>query len=311
VIVSDEHLAALTPEQVARAVKSLAPREVHVIYAERDLAGLLPSEWQEYVKHRSEFTYAEWTKRVMRTREHGPGKWFWSVHDPVDVFARWTTQLPAGHFHLVTLPPKGAPKDELWRRVCTVVGIDPSVAENLSVAGNTSLGLPETEVLRRVNAKLPDNFPKWHSNALSRDLLATKILSPRSVSARPALPDGLRDKVASRTDTIVAAIPATGCDVVGDLTELKGSLDPAAETARPSQAEVLDAAIDGLAGLIVEMARNRDERRRRWTEPAADGQPSWWSRARLRVAVAAGDHKSLGWAVDRYRRYKTRGGGQS
>ena len=72
VIISDEHLASLTPEQVKRAVRSLAPREVHVIYATRNLAELLPSEYQEFVKHRSQLTYPEWVHKVFRVAHEGP-----------------------------------------------------------------------------------------------------------------------------------------------------------------------------------------------------------------------------------------------
>ena len=87
-IISDEHLAALTPEQVTRAAESLRSREVHVVYTTRNLARLLPSEHQEYVKHRSPLTYEEWTNKIFNDRSRGPGKWFWSVHDPVDVVRR-------------------------------------------------------------------------------------------------------------------------------------------------------------------------------------------------------------------------------
>ena len=83
VVISDEHLASLTPEQASKAIDSLRPREVHVIYATRDLARLLASEYQEYVKHRSTLRFPEWSRRVFASRERGPGRWFWKVHDPV------------------------------------------------------------------------------------------------------------------------------------------------------------------------------------------------------------------------------------
>ena len=71
VVVSDEHLASLQPNQVTRAVEALAPREVHVIYATRDLVGLLPSEYQEFVKHGDTATYDEWAADVLSADRQG------------------------------------------------------------------------------------------------------------------------------------------------------------------------------------------------------------------------------------------------
>ena len=190
VVISDEHLAALTPQQVERAVSALASREVHVVYATRNLARLLPSEWQEYIKHGSKLTFGDWTQKVFNSREKGPGKWFWSVHDPVDVIDRWSSHVPVEHIHVITLPLPGADKNELWRRFCGVVDVDPSVATEFEVAGNDSLGVAEAELLRRVNEALPETFPIWHHRFLGRDVLATKILSPRSKGGKAAASRG-------------------------------------------------------------------------------------------------------------------------
>ena len=37
----------------SRAVRSLQPAEVHVVLTVRDMASLLPAEWQETIKHRN------------------------------------------------------------------------------------------------------------------------------------------------------------------------------------------------------------------------------------------------------------------
>ena len=51
-VISDEILAACYPEQADRAVRSLLAAEVHIVLTVRDLATLLPAEWQETVKTR-------------------------------------------------------------------------------------------------------------------------------------------------------------------------------------------------------------------------------------------------------------------
>jgi hypothetical protein len=261
-IISDEHLAALTPEQVTRAVESLRGREVHVVYTTRNLARLLPSEHQEYVKHRSPLTYQEWAAKVFRDRSKGPGKWFWSVHDPVDVVRRWSSAVEPQNIHVLTLPLPGAPKDELWRRFCGVVDVDPAAASDFEVMGNDSLGLAETEVLRRVNVALPESFPRWHHTGLARDVLASRVLGPRSSSARPPVPEPVRDAVVKQTEENMAGLGSGVCDLVGDLDELAVTDDLATGARAPTEAELLDAAVDGIAGLLVQMGRMRDDRRR-------------------------------------------------
>lgn len=261
-IISDEHLAALSPEQVSRAVTSLAPREVHVIYTARNLARLLPSEYQEFVKHRSRLSYHDWVSKVFASRSKGPGRWFWLVHDPVDVVRRWTSAIPPERFHLMTLPPPGSPKDELWQRFARVVGVDAAAATDFEVAANDSLGMAEAEVLRRVNIALPETYPRWHHSGIARDVLASRILAPRSRSGRPALPEPLRKEVLAQTERNIEGLSASGCDVVGDLAVLEVSDDLSDGQPEPTEAEVTDAAIDGIAGLLVEMGRMRDDRRR-------------------------------------------------
>jgi hypothetical protein len=274
VVISDEHLASLTPEQARRAVEGLAPREVHVVYATRNLPGLLPSEWQEYVKHGSVHDYPTWARKVLRHPRTGPGKWFWSVHDPVDVVRRWSTVVPLAQIHVITMPPPSAGPDELWRRFAQVLGVEPSVATDFDVAANPSLGYAETEVLRRVNLSLPDDFPRWHYVGLVRDMFAAKILSAQPSKGRPKLPAELERLVAKRSELGRTGLAESGCEIVGDLDELAAPASSASDSesdaasvgasdgARPTSAELLDISVRSSADLIVRMARMRDERRR-------------------------------------------------
>jgi hypothetical protein len=261
VIVSDEHLAALSPDQVRRAVEGLAPREVHIVYVNRGLAGLLPSEWQEYVKHGATLDYATWATRVLTTPKRGPGRWFWKVHDPVGVVRRFSTQVPLDRIHVITMPPRSAGPDELWHRFARVLQVDPAVATDFDVADNTSLGWAETEVLRRVNVALPEDFPRWHYIALTRDLLAVKVLSEHSSKARPALPEELDDLVVRRARRAMKGLGNSGCDLVGDVSEIAPPKSAGTRSAEPTVEDVRDTAVEAVAGLLVHLARRRDAQR--------------------------------------------------
>ena len=307
VVISDEHLAALTPDQVERAVKALRGREVHVVYATRNLARLLPSEWQEYVKHGSQLSFDEWTHKIFNSREQGPGRWFWSVHDPVEVIDRWSTHIPVERIHVLTLPLPGADKNELWRRFCSIVDVDPEAATEFEVAGNDSLGVAEAELLRRVNAALPETFPLWHHRFLGRDVLATRILSPRSKGGKPQLPSEVRPLVLRRSEQSIEGVRASGVDLVGDLAEVVITEDLASGEPMPSDGEILDASVDAIAALLVRMGRMRDDRRkaegklRRQMREAAP-----MVRARTRLAGLADRTKLGSKALDRYRSFRMR-----
>ena len=258
VVVSDEHLASLHPDQVAHAVESLLPREVHVVYATRDLVGLLPSEYQEFVKHGATATYDEWAADVLSDERRGPGRWFWRVHDAKDVVARWSTSVALERVHVITMPGPDAPRDEIWRRFASVLGVDPAVASAGAEPSNTSLGSAEVEVLRRVNAALPADFPRWHRTGVARDVLANRVLNPLRTGGRLTLRDDLQTEVMARAERAFATLPTLGCHVVGDVGDLavdSASLSSSLEATADDLVEVM---VRALAGMTVHAGQARD-----------------------------------------------------
>jgi hypothetical protein len=314
VLVSDEHLASLTPDQCRRAQSTLAPREVHVVYVLRDLAGLLPSEWQEFVKHGSRLTFEEWSRRVLLEPRAREARWFWSVHDPVSVVQRWSAAVPVENIHVIAMPPRTAPRDELWRRFASVVQVDPGTVADFEAQENSSLGLAAAEVLRRVNGALPDEMPAWHRTGVVRDLLANQVLNPLGGGGRPRLPDDLARLVEQRGRDHREVLPTLGCQVVGELPEPRGAApgDP-----QPTDAEVADVAVQALAQMAASMGSLRDERRaaeRRMREEharhLADVERSFWDqhpvalriqRTKERVVASESQHKMIAATMDGYR----------
>jgi hypothetical protein len=258
VVISDEHLAALPPEQVDRAVGSLRPREIHVVYCTRDLPGLMPSEWQEFVKHGATATYDDWAEAVLSSAEEGPGRWFWRVHDAQSVVARWATGVTHDRIHVITMPSSSAPRTEIWRRFASILGCDPDVIEHLPITANPSLGPAAAEVLRRTNDNLPEEFPRWHRTGLVRDVLANEVLNPISPAGRPRLRGDLADQVLERAQATRRLLPALGCDVVGSLSDLDPDRSRLDGEGAPSDEVVADLSVAALAGLVEAMARLKD-----------------------------------------------------
>ena len=135
---------------------------------------------------------------------------------------RWGNGLPPAQVHVVTVPRPGGPPGELWQRFCTVLGIDPAWAPREGSRRNPSIGVAESTLLRRLNARLKEaGLPSDQYRALVRQLVVHETLA-----ARPRHAAG--DAAAGRLRLGRGGRPGLdrlgqgrGVDVVGDLDELR------------------------------------------------------------------------------------------
>ena len=108
--------------------RSLLPAEVHIVLTVRDMATLLPAEWQETVKHRNARGWEDWLADVIDRESPDPDRrrfWFWRVHGTLAILDIWSRHLPAEHVHVITTPPRGSDSGLLWQRFASLLGIDP------------------------------------------------------------------------------------------------------------------------------------------------------------------------------------------
>lgn len=262
-VISHELFAAANSDQVARALDSLGPERVHLIYTARDLWGLLAAEWQESTKHGRSLSFEQYLHDVLDLGHDGVvGRWFWSVHDSVGVLARWGRDLPAERVHLITVPPAGADPGLLWARFAGVIGVDPAVAAGQSgddgVRPNASLGSAEVTFLRLVNAQLGGRdgalTPTEHATHV-KSLLAQQVLAGRSGSKRYAPPPDRFPLVHGLAEEQASRLQAAGYDVIGDLADLVPT--PPSEDSRsqtpPDETppdELVEVGLDAVAGLV-------------------------------------------------------------
>jgi hypothetical protein len=290
VLISHEILAGCDEDEAARAVASLLPHEVHVVYTARDLARQIPAMWQESVKNGRVVPYA----RYLRTLQHDDpalvGRIFWRTQDAVEVLARWAAAVPAERIHVLPVPPRTADPGLLWRRFCTVTGLDPAGLDDTGGShGNVSLGLVEGELLRRINQRLKGDLSWPEHEALLKNFLTRSVLSNRAGAARTGIPAAERDWVLERSRAQVAGLRAGGYDVAGSLDELVPDFAGEPDTdPEPVADDVLDAAVDTLAVLLTEhVGTGRSAgtaRLRRWGSALRARVPARlaWSAARAR-----------------------------
>lgn len=265
VVISHELLSAATAEQAARAIRSLSPAQVHIVLCVRDFATLLPAEWQETVKHRNSHRYVPWLNSLIRrpTNRAGRLRWFWRVHDTMAVLGRWAVELPPEQVHVITVPRPDSPRSVLWQRFASVIGASSVPVDLESTRPNTSLGVAEVEMLRRLNRALPKELPAWFYTARVKDQIAQRVLARRPAEDRVQLPPNRRAWAEERSEQLVDALQKSGYDVVGDLAELR-PLPSLSARARPHEVtdkQMLDAAVHSLASLLVDEYRRVEDGR--------------------------------------------------
>ncbi len=252
-VVSDEVLAACTPEQAERAVRSLQPAQVHVVLTVRDFATLLAAEWQEEVKCRGTVPWESWLAEVRDaepTADRRDVSWFWKIHDTLAILEMWSRHIPPDQVHVVIMPRQGQ-SEELWARFAEVLGIDPGGIDLDGARSNPSLGTVEAEFLRRMNEALPAGVPDWFYTRNIKRILAHGILSTRPGQTRLVLPPGLEAWAARQSQALAVGLLDCAYQITGDLDDLVSR--PAAEeyvgpSDQPAEA-LLETAVHAVAGM--------------------------------------------------------------
>lgn len=262
VIFSHEILADARPRQIAKLWHDLdvgRSTELHIVYTARDLARQLPAAWQEGVKQGQRWTFEGFLRRFQAEK-----MWFYRVFRFPKVLTTWGAGLPPEQIHLITLPPAGAdvPADELWRRFALACDFDPAWGPHEGERSNRSLGMAETQVIRRLNRRLGrSEQPGGRYDALIRVMLAETVLAERD-SDKVRIPPPLYPWIMQKTDLWIEWTEQSRIHVVGDLNDLRPPPpDPEALWHNPDRVRPrlqLQAALDALAAMTEEAARRED-----------------------------------------------------
>ncbi len=253
-VITHEVLAGANEEQVGRAVESLAPAEVHVVYGARDLARQLPAVWQEGLKNRRTRSFARFLDITLDPAAP-PDRGFWRSQQPLAVLARWAQHVSADRIHVVTLPPTTVSGGQLlWQRFCSAVGVDGSGLDLEVARSNASLSVVWSEVLRQLNSQLPDDldWPTYERTVKRRfNLLADSQTGGR----RQKVPLRHREAVLSHAEAIITGLRNASYDVIGDLTDLRPGDEGFGKAAPAASAKVAQAAVSLLAEILPETER--------------------------------------------------------
>jgi len=259
-VISHELFSAADGQQAGRAVATLQPAEVHIVITVRDMASLLPAEWQETVKHRNARAWEDWLGDVIDTESVAEDRrqwWFWRVHDTLAIGRLWSEFVPPERIHVITMAPRGAGTSLLWDRFASLLGIDPGSVDISRARPNASLGLAETEFLRRLNQAIPAEVPDWFYMWNVKEGVAHKALADRPAGGRLMLPADREAWAKDQAEILIAGLQDSGYDLVGDPNELRPR-QPACPGATPAgqpAGQMLDAAVQAAAALVVNQYR--------------------------------------------------------
>jgi len=287
-VISHELFSAADEEQAEHAVRSLQPADVHIVITVRDIASLLPAEWQETVKHRNARGWDDWLADVIDRESVSADRrqwWFWRVHDTLAILELWSRHLPPENMHVITAPPASAGTGLLWERFASLLDVDPGSVDLSRARANTSLGMTEIEFLRRLNEQLPDEVPDWFYMWNVKEALAHQTLAARPAHGRLVLPAERYSWADTHADALISGLRKSSYDVVGDLDELlpRVATGPGVRPDEQQADELLDVAVESAAALIVNQYRKE--------YPAAQPQAGQGRRgglaARVESTVAA------------------------
>ena len=271
-LVSHEFFAAASTEQAQLVVEQLAPAEVHVVVTAREPLGLFAASWQEALKNRETTPMSDYG----RDESDDPADiWNWRTLDLRLVLQRWA---PAGgpvapeHVHVLPLPGKDAPREQIWHSFAGLLGLDPGGYDLSGAFANESMGVVEAETLRRVNEHLGDFTKAIDKGTYIRTFLGDERLVPRGGERYRPGQDQI-DDCRRRGREAVAFVREHGYDVVGELDNLLVP-DKLPERRRPdsvTDAEVAQVAVELVATMLGDVRDLRHERRRLQAE--LDVQP--------------------------------------
>jgi hypothetical protein len=319
VVLSEEFLVNARKAHVKKVVQAFAPAEVHVVVTVRDLGRVLGSMWQQELSKGRTWTWAEFVAAV-RDPGDGPataGVAFWLRQDLARVLATWESEVPQERIHVVVVPPAGTPPERLLELFAEATDISPATVTPTTTRDNSSVGVVETELLRRLNEGLGDRL-----NERQYLYLVNRVLKPalheQASGTSFRLPASERAWVTEKGRETVALLAGGGYHVVGDLEHLVPPLDDAPPGTDPgaiADSDLLAAALTGLTGTVESYGRYWWRTRTRRNAPAAgsaeraaSGARALVYRAKVGLLERADHNRVLGWAARRYLAWRSRKG---
>jgi len=256
-VISMEFLSFAGPELARRAVSAFAPNRVTVVMTLRDLARVLPAQWQELTQNGIDWTFTQYLDGASQRKpsDSAQGRHFWYRQRWPRSLRAWQPLVAPDDLVVVTVPQPGAPQQLLMQRMAQAMGFDANVLD-LEVFGNDSLGGVSAELMRRVTHEaLGRGFNLRQMTVLKFDLAKFTLSRRRADEPTIVTPLRLKPWVERVTQELIDGVQTLQPRVIGDLAELAPSWPDRTGRWVTEEPEtlpadlVLDAALDGVLAL--------------------------------------------------------------
>jgi len=254
-VFSQESLAACSPRQIDRLLAVCGDREVHVVLTVRDLARQLPSSWQEHLKAGGTARFAKYLARLQEQEGAGRAQLPWIHLDAPAVLDRWSQALGSERIHVVTVPPPGSPTTLLLERFASVLDVEVGRFVPEEHRSNSSLGVIQAEVLRRVNRELPEDVHRRlvYGEVIKRGFSTGVLAQQERRSIRT--PESVRGWCEDVAERQIVELDRRGYAVVGSLDELRCRPESFGAAENVDAEAVATSAVQALSVLLTERAR--------------------------------------------------------
>jgi hypothetical protein len=256
VVVSSEFFSGADDETARRAVRELGGPRVHVVVTLRPLVKIMPSQWQQYVRNRSTFTYDDWLEGMLRKPPYNrPTPSFWQRHRHDVLVERWASIV--GPENVTVIVPDENDRDFLLRTFEDLLGLPSGLLAAEKVTENRSMTAGEIELVRQVNGEFlgrgwsDKQYRKYVRQGLTAQMQTSR--TPPADEPRVTTPQWALDRAAEIGAEAADKISAMGVRIVGDISTLGAPVIAADSGDAPYADPVMavEAAREALVGAIV------------------------------------------------------------
>jgi hypothetical protein len=260
-LMSHETLARSSRRHIERVAADFADFDLRIVITARDLGRQIPAVWQEGLKNKSTVGFDEFLDDIFGNHDEQAHRYFWKPQDIARLVRRWARQVGIDAITVVTVPPRGAPRDQLWRRFAEAINLPEVPIALPAEAANTSLGPVESELLRALNASLPLDFSWPRYIKTVKRQFAEATLAGRD-GGRIVVPPPWHDAVKQRAAEMIAYLERSGVAVVGDLDDLTPDLAATDEDGpdEVSRDEVMRVSAEIVRDLLLEPSSRQTRR---------------------------------------------------
>jgi hypothetical protein len=223
-VVSMEFLSFADDRQIRQLLKPLKGMQVEVVMTVRDQFQVAPAQWQTYCRNNGTADWGTYLRQIEpglagRARHNDAYRTFHRAQDVDRTLRRWASFRRVAEVHVVTVPGRDAPQDELWNRFFDAVGVVPPAVDFGVAAPNTSLGYGSCDLLRRLNKHL-DGVPGGRYRKGMRQLAREVLAERRELESRPALDLRGAEYARMLNQQLRDSITDSGFVLHGDLDDL-------------------------------------------------------------------------------------------